>query len=55
MMNVSNWHEPELHLAKLPSTKRPVATGSFWHVVAGHDRQFSCWIFYTSTGEQMER
>src|SRR5665647_355288 len=30
----SNWHEPELHLAKLLSTNRPVATGSFWPVIA---------------------
>jgi len=32
-----------------------VANGSYWHVVAGCDRQLSYWIFYISTGSKWHK
>jgi len=32
--------------------KQPLASDISWPLVDGHDRQLSCWIFYTSTGSK---
>jgi len=37
------------HSAIFDAAKLPFANARFWPLVAGHDRQLSCWICYTST------
>jgi len=31
---------------KFDARKLPVTTDSFWPLVVGYDRPYSCWIFY---------